>query len=206
LEEVEQYMMEIFICESRPYLKVAPECGMGWSTLPLHHKLEWLALAQHHKLPTRLLDWSTNPLVGLYFAVEEDVEKIADVWCLGFPSTNNCLPESSYLARRRNLKNTNLIYFPKHISPRFTTQSGCFTIHTSATPLNEEEDLTNFLAFVRIRLKSADKRRILNELFNLGIHRGFVYPDLDGIAQRIKFEVTATHYRHTVFPGETDFT
>jgi hypothetical protein len=193
-DQIEKYIMRQFIAESRPYIKSVPT-----------DYIEWLTIAQHYGLPTRLLDWTTNPLIALYFAVENyKNDKDANVWLYGLSSTNNCWGESTWLAKKINLSG-NLcenIIFPSHIDTRITNQSGCFTIHEIPkndqpfVPLNENPRI--FDTFIKVVINKDKRKDILNELYYVGIHRGFIYPGLEGLTSRLKFEIETTHKRATL--------
>jgi hypothetical protein len=45
-----------------------------------YDKWHWYFLMQHYRAPTRLLDWTVNPLVALYFAVSDSLTNDAAVW------------------------------------------------------------------------------------------------------------------------------
>lgn len=80
LDENEMYMH--FIKEAKSYIKnIDDNTNEGY--------LEWLVYAQHFGVPTRLLDFTHNPLVALYFACSKEEEDDGTVWIFNLINYRN---------------------------------------------------------------------------------------------------------------------
>jgi len=151
------------------------------------NNLELLAIAQHHGLPTRLLDWTWNPLVALYFAVkdewlkhEEEKDSAVYVW------KKNIIGQLQPTFDPFKINNVKL-FLPQHVSKRIIAQSGIFTIHPNPTQAFNNNTIT------KVVVKNKLRREIKRRLEQLGIHQGTMFPDLDGIATYLKWLRTNIH-------------
>jgi hypothetical protein len=162
--EMERGFIKKFRDFALPYIKVMP--SNDW---------ELLALAQHHGLLTRLLDWSINPLVATYFAVEKSYSDDCAIYFFRIGSVAGNISTEEH-TDPFNIDKV-YIFHPPHISVRIASQAGLFTIHHSPFVALDQSDITKIIipAHIRFRIKVA--------LDRLGIHAASLFPDLDGVAK-----------------------
>ena len=164
--ENEQEIIRIFKERALPYLTSVPQTD--W---------DWLALGQHHSLPTRLLDWTSNPLVACYFAVEEESDTDSLIYAYDTKWFISVKDNPDPFHYKRVGK-----FIPRHITARITAQSGLFTIHPNPYEafISDKIDRIIIPNDVRFTLKKTLNR--------YGINRVSLFPGLDGLARHIQWK------------------
>lgn len=165
-----------------------------------NYDLDLLALAQHHGLPTRLLDWSYNALIALWFAVSVEPEKNQNaVIYMLFAEEENFIVEEDITKFNIFEYNTIIMFRSNVVSKRISSQSGLFSLHNTDSNGKmialEKSELCSKLKKITISTDSISTIR--NSLQNVGINNYSVFPDIDGLCKHLG-------WKHTLLSDETE--
>ena len=175
----EEYMLRDFFTYARSHLRKEDLT-----------KLEKLSIAQHYGVPTRLLDWTEDPLTALYFATNDGPKSIASgvVWTFSFEINHPIILNPS-----RNFDpfqdNQFWAYRPDHLITRQYSQSAWFTIHPltqrKGKYLDFEEIDDASIRVDKFIIPPSGKGFIAGVLRDFGINKYSIFGDLDSLGQSV---------------------
>jgi hypothetical protein len=195
---LEEHVLRNFARHSRPYL---PHLGNEW---------ELMVAAQHHGVPTRLLDWSYSPLVAAFFATRGAPPGDCAIWRLdwmrmhrrfNFPELAMLIEDlARFVGRRGEFTPWRLIdeadsgepfacmFEPPTLDARISAQAAVFTLCSDASrPLNDfladhglEEALSRFI------IPAGAGACVRDQLDIVGMDERRLFPDLDGVAAQLR--------------------
>jgi hypothetical protein len=199
---LEEHILRNFVRYSRPFLPVTPA-----------NEWELLVAAQHHGVPTRLLDWSYSPLIAAHFATlagPPDSDKV--VWRLNWRRVHEHfgLPPYAFLVQdlddmlhehgiqslsdlmsrphARDGERFVCMLDPPALDDRIVAQSATFTISTDKSQpfdaLLHEEGLS--CALTRYVIPRERLNYVRDQLDLCALDERKLFPDLDGVAAQLR--------------------
>ncbi len=195
--EMEQHLLRNF----RKYARL--------TDVPQDSVWNWLALAQHHGLPTRLLDWTYSPFIAMHFVTEtmNCYGRDGAIWCIHHGTANQHLPDclrqitecegsaafsvdmleqvADSLSALEKLARDPFVLFlePPSLDTRITNQYALFSLMSSPTALLHEWLADHPDLFRRIIVPAELKWEVRDKLDQANMNERMLYPGLDGLAK-----------------------
>jgi hypothetical protein len=177
-----------------------------------HFLDDWdkLFLMQHYGVPTRLLDWSENPFVSIFFALVENGSKIngdAAIWmcdpiawnkaALSHISFSGGILDQNSDSVRAYRPGSDLaamlvppvMIYGSYNSPRIVAQRGGFALFGQGTKAMEKVYLQPEFPdaiLQKLIIPQGKIKDLKNSLFRKGFTESVVFPDLDGLARELR--------------------
>lgn len=157
---------------------------------------DWLAVGQHHGIHTRLLDWSYDPFVALWFALEKSRETGSrpEVWVLNFLK-EDVIPTENLDSTRPFAGSRTKVFESTFDIPRIRAQQGCFVLfkhvkNRSKGFVRLDTNIKLKRRVERIFIQNHACKRILVELEEKGYTRDKMFPpELSIVAERIQAKI-----------------
>lgn len=168
----------------------------------------WLAVAQHHGLPTRLSDWTYSPFVALHFATEQPAtyEEDGVVWCVNFVGAHTLLPRQLRRILEREHSDTLTVEMLSEIGSlqAFDSLSGDTFVAFIEPPSLDDRILNQFALFSlmsdpggrldewtrvhehlcrRVVVPAELKWEVRDKLDQANINERTLFPGLDGLSR-----------------------